>query len=178
MSQAPIMPMATDAMIADTTHLTAEEFGAYHLILYATWRNNGVPLPDDHRRMARVCRVTPTRWRRLREVLCVFFDLNEGCWRQKRLEKEWNYVKQRRHALRQNGAKGGRAKALKMNKTPLANGSPGAPMPAGTQTQSPNPKNPPLRPPRGRQAMPSYVLGWVRGPAARSPGARRKRPSG
>ncbi len=152
MSQAPIMPMATDAMIADTTHLTAEEFGAYHLILYATWRNNGVPLPDDHRRMARVCRVTPTRWRRLREVLSVFFDLTEGCWRQKRLEKEWNYVKQRRHALRQNGAKGGRAKALKLRKTPPANGSPGAPMPASTQTQSPNPKKNPPSSPRGEES--------------------------
>lgn len=136
MSQAPIMPMATDAMIADTTHLTAEEFGAYHFILYATWRNNGVPLPDDDKRLARVCRLTVARWRRLRQVLEGFFDLNEGTWRQKRLEKEWDYVAQRRRALRANAAKGGRAKARKGQLHEVPEGS-SAPMPeAATHTQT------------------------------------------
>ena len=59
MSKAPIMPVATDALLADTTHLSADEFGAYCLILFATWRNNGVPLADDDKRLARICRVTP-----------------------------------------------------------------------------------------------------------------------
>ncbi|MEM7173624.1 MAG: YdaU family protein [Pseudomonadota bacterium] len=124
MSQAPIMPMATDAMIADTTHLSPEEFGAYHLLLYATWRNNGHPLPDEDKRLARVCRVTAPRWRRLRPVLLEFFDISDGTWRQKRLEKEWAYVAERREAQRRNGAKGGRAKALNARQREVAEQTP------------------------------------------------------
>lgn len=175
MSQAPIMPMATDAMIADTTHLTAEEFGAYHFILYATWRNNGVPLPDDDRRLARVCRVTLARWRRLRAVLQDFFDLSEGSWRQKRLEKEWDYVAQRRRALRANAAKGGRAKARKERQSGLARGSaeacPETATQTQTQTQTPNRReedSPPLAPPAGPEAgRPQGAAG----PRAKTPAA-------
>lgn len=117
MSQAPIMPVATDAMIADTTHLSAEEFGAYHLILYATWRNNGQPLPDDDKRLARVVRMTPAKWSKVRPVLAEFFDISDGAWRQKRLEKEWSGVQARVAKNRDNGSKGGRPKSLEENKT-------------------------------------------------------------
>ena len=90
MARFPIMPVFTDALIADTAHLTAEEFGAYALILVATWRNNGQAFPDDDKRLARVARVSLPRWRtRLRPVLVEFFDLSDGCWHQKRLEAEW-----------------------------------------------------------------------------------------
>ncbi len=93
MSQAPSMPVFPDALIADTTHLSAEEFGAYCLILFATWRNNGRPFPDNAKRLAHVCRVTERRWlTKLRPVIVGFFDLSDGLWRQKRLEKEWEYV--------------------------------------------------------------------------------------
>jgi uncharacterized protein YdaU (DUF1376 family) len=86
------MPVFTDALIGDTTHLSAEEFGAYCLILFATWRNNGEPFPDEDARLARICRVGAKKWQRLRPVLAGFFDLSSSFWRQKRLEKEWHYV--------------------------------------------------------------------------------------
>lgn len=108
MSQAPSMPVFVDAMLADTLHLTRGELGAYHLILYATWRNNGEPLEDDGDRMARICRATPAEWRKIRDVLAPFFDLGGGTWRQKRLEKEWGYVVDRASRARRNGQTGGR----------------------------------------------------------------------
>lgn len=84
------MPVFPDALIADTTHLSAEEFGAYFLILLATWRNNGEPFRDDDKRLARICRVGPKKWRTLRPVLVPFFDLSGAFWAQKRLKKEWD----------------------------------------------------------------------------------------
>lgn len=110
MSQAPSMPVFVDAMLADTLHLSRDEFGAYHFILYATWRNNGNPLKDDDDLLARVCRATPAAWRKLRPILVAFFDVSDGYWRQKRLEKEWSYVADRAQRAKENGTKGGRPK--------------------------------------------------------------------
>lgn len=90
MSRAPYMPVFVDALIGDTTHLSAAEFGAYCLILFATWNNKGQALPDDPKRMARICRVSTTRWvQHLRPALIGFFDVSDGRLHQKRLEKEW-----------------------------------------------------------------------------------------
>lgn len=121
MSQAPVMPMFVDAMVADTMHLSAEAFGAYHLLLYATWRNNGRPLPDDDRKLARVCRVSTAKWRRsLRDELAAFFDVEDGTWRQKRLENEWSSVTRRIESARENGSAGGTAKSLKEKERDIA----------------------------------------------------------
>jgi uncharacterized protein YdaU (DUF1376 family) len=92
MSQAPYMPVFTDALLGDTTHLNTEEFGAYCLLLFATWNNKGVALRDDPDRLSRVVRCGRKKWLKLREVLASFFDLSEGTWRQRRLEKEWKHA--------------------------------------------------------------------------------------
>jgi uncharacterized protein YdaU (DUF1376 family) len=109
MSQAPSMPVFTDALIGDTLHLSTEEFGAYCLLLFSTWRNNGRALADDDISLARICRVTETRWRRsLRVKLVGFFDISDGHWHQGRLEREWRYVQERAEVSRHNGRRGGR----------------------------------------------------------------------
>jgi uncharacterized protein YdaU (DUF1376 family) len=113
MAQAPIMPIFTDALIGDTTHLSTEQFGAYVLILLATWRNNGKALPDDETRMARICRSSVTCFRRrIRPVLCELFFINESGWHQLRLEKEWIRVEQMLKQKRTSGGTGGRSKRL------------------------------------------------------------------
>lgn len=118
MSQAPAMPLWTDALIGDTTHLSAEEFGAYLLILIATWRNNGQPFANDDTRLARICRVTVARFReRLRPILVSFFNLSDGSWRQKRLEKEWKYVAELSAVQSKKGKLSGEARRLKRNET-------------------------------------------------------------
>jgi uncharacterized protein YdaU (DUF1376 family) len=118
MSQAPSMPVFTDALIGDTTHLSMEEFGAYLMILFVTWRNNGVPLPDDDKRLARICRMSEKKWSAIRPTISEFFDLSEGVWRQKRLEKEWQYVSQQRAKQSEKGKKSAQARSLKNNETP------------------------------------------------------------
>jgi len=109
------MPMFVDALLGDTLHCDAELFGAYHFILYATWRNNGEPLDDDAETMARICRMPLARFTKLRPVLVRFFDLTDGKWRQKRLEKEWAAAILRQERARTNGAGGGRPKAKPKN---------------------------------------------------------------
>ncbi len=136
MSQAPAMPLFCDAYLADTMHLTLEEHGAYLKLLMIIWRNNGAPLPDDDARLAQMLNVPLPRWRnKLRPILAGFFDLSQGTWRQKRLEKEWIFLRKKLEKNRENGAKGGRPNPLKNINTEKPSGS-SWDNPNRTQTES------------------------------------------
>ena len=71
MSKAPAMPMYWDAYLADTTHLTTEEHGAYMLLLAAMWRRDG-SVPDDDKDNARIIGLTVAKWRKIKARLSVF----------------------------------------------------------------------------------------------------------
>jgi len=109
----PALPIFTDAYLADTRHLTAEEHGAYLLLLMCAWRTRGCALKDDDRFLARSVGVTLPRWRRLRPVIADFFAIEDGLWRQKKLTEVYKGVESRVARNRANGAKGGRAKAAR-----------------------------------------------------------------
>lgn len=72
MAEAPIMPLATDAYLADTTHLSTIEHGAYLLLLMCLWRAGG-RLPNDQRQLAKFCRLSPMQFKRVWPVLEPFF---------------------------------------------------------------------------------------------------------
>lgn len=110
MSQLPMMPVFPDALVSDTMHLNAEEFGCYCLILFATWRNNGKPFSNE-RDLAHICRIPLRRWRsHMRDRLAPFFTLTDAGvgtysrleWRQSRLEYEWAKSQRKAEVSRQN----------------------------------------------------------------------------
>jgi uncharacterized protein YdaU (DUF1376 family) len=105
----PAMPLWTDAYLADTSHLTTTEHGAYLLLLMVAWRTHDKRLPDDDKKLARYARVTPGQWARLKPVLQEFFKVKDGYWTQGRLTDEAEAVRQ--HRERQ--SKAGKASALK-----------------------------------------------------------------
>jgi uncharacterized protein YdaU (DUF1376 family) len=144
MSQAPYMPLFTDALLGDTLHLSAAEFGAYCLILFATWSNGGQALPDDDVELARVCRVSKFKWKNLRKKLAPFFEISSTGWHQKRLEKEWAYVQHRSEINSQNGKKGGRPRASSEKRTGNRNESETkAPKPIPKKKEEDSPPPPP-----------------------------------
>jgi uncharacterized protein YdaU (DUF1376 family) len=122
MSQAPSMPMFWDAYLADTTHLSTEEHGAYLLLLAAMWRRNGW-VPDDDRDNARILGLTPAKWRRVKDRLRPLLVFEEDHITQKNLLKIWKITQEKIDKNRENGAKGGRPKCNKNNGKPKANGS-------------------------------------------------------
>lgn len=109
MAEFPSLPLWTDAYMADTTHLTTLEHGAYFLLLVVAWRSKDVRLPDDDKLLARYTRLTPAQWKRIKPVISQFFTIENGYWMQGRLTDEFNAVKQYRK--RQSDA--GKASALK-----------------------------------------------------------------
>ncbi|MBZ9653524.1 YdaU family protein [Phyllobacterium lublinensis] len=122
MSSAPAMPVFPDAYLADTTHLSTEEHGAYFLLLMAMWRRNGT-VPDDDRDIARIVGLDLKAWRKMRKRLMPFLTVEGDFLTQKRLKKEWDYVSEKRTKNAINGARGGRPRDNINNRLDKANGS-------------------------------------------------------
>lgn len=119
MSAPPFMPLYVADYLADTTHLTATEHGAYLMLLMCMWRAGG-SLPDDDAKLARFAKLTGAQWSRVRPVLMDFFTVENGVFTQRRLARELtrhsDAVRQRREAA----SNGGKAKSLKDKEPALA----------------------------------------------------------
>lgn len=125
MSKAPAMPMYWDAYLADTTHLTTEEHGAYLLLLAAMWRRNG-SVPDCDKDNARILGMTPAKWRKIKARLMDTisgFSAKDGVITQEKLQKTWESTQEKIDKNRANGAKGGRPKSRENKDLGKANGS-------------------------------------------------------
>ncbi len=118
MAEFPALPFFTDAYLADTRHLTAEEHGVYLLLLMCAWRTRGCALRDEDRTLARIAGVSAGKWRKLRPTMLEFFTVNEGYWYQKKLSQVYDTVARKVERNRINGAKGGRAKSSKKQRYP------------------------------------------------------------
>ncbi|MEJ8571264.1 YdaU family protein [Microbaculum marinum] len=77
------MPLYVADYLADTGHLSTVEHGAYLLLIMHYWQNGG--LPDDDRKLARICRMPVKEWSEIRETLA---DLFECDWQHKRIAGE------------------------------------------------------------------------------------------
>jgi len=120
MAQAPIWPVATDAFIADTTGLSAEETGAYVMLLICLWRNNGEGLKLDHIRLSRMARVSQSRWSKVWDSIEQFFIIEGDLISQKRIQLDYVRVKEKIDKNRRAGSIGGLAKSLNLKKQQLA----------------------------------------------------------
>lgn len=82
------MPLYVADYLADTTHLTAAESGAYLHLIMAYWRNGG-PLCVADAALARAARMTPEEWDAARPAVLAFFVHGEGGeLRHKRIDHE------------------------------------------------------------------------------------------
>jgi len=100
------MPIFIGDYLSDTMRLTTEQHGAYFLMLMEYWKSG--PLPDDDDELAAITKLDREKWLAHRKKLSRFFVIEDGVWRQKRLEAELAAAKKRREAAREAGKKGGR----------------------------------------------------------------------
>jgi len=122
MSKAPFMPLATDAFIGDTTGLNAAETGAYMMLLICQWRNNGLPLDNNPKKLQRMTRCTKAQFNRVWPEIAHFFEVTENTISQKRVEKTMLEVLKKIQVKSESGKLGGRPKSLKTNEPVKANG--------------------------------------------------------
>ena len=93
MAELPILPLKTDAILADTTHMNAEEFGAYCRLLFVMWRQGG-KLREDDAEMALISGLPTARWRKIKEKVMRPMTTIGGLVSQKRLTDTWIQVQE------------------------------------------------------------------------------------
>ncbi len=114
MAEFPALPLFTDAFIADTAHLTAQQTGAYLMLLMVAWRTHDCCLPDDDKLLARYARMEFRAWKYHKSIIMDFWDKTEnGKWYQARLLDERKYVEDKRNK----NVTAGKASALKRHET-------------------------------------------------------------
>lgn len=100
------MPLYIADYLADTAYLTTEQSGAYLHLLMAYWRNG--PPPDNDGILASITKLPPDAWSITRAVLVHYFEVCDGRWIHRRVERELDRAKVNReksHARAVAGAK-------------------------------------------------------------------------
>ncbi len=112
----PHMPLYTADFIADTTHLEAEETGAYLMLLMIMWQSPGCRLPDIDERLRRWARCSAKKWKSIKPVVFEYFEQDaEGFWFSPRLQAEHEKLTSMMAKRSEAGRRGGLASAQKRN---------------------------------------------------------------
>lgn len=112
MAAIPFMPLYVADYLADAAHLSTTEHGAYLLLIMTYWQR-GEPLPDDDKKLARICRVGPREWARMKPTISEFFEIADGDWFHSRVQTELQNV--RANSLKKRKAGLARAKQMHSN---------------------------------------------------------------
>jgi uncharacterized protein YdaU (DUF1376 family) len=136
MSQ-PWFPFYVGDYVRDTARLTTEGHGAYLLLMLDYWAN-GAP-PDDNETLSNIARLSLDAWVRLRQKLEPFFQISNGRWLHKRIERERENANEKHEKRVNAGRAGGNAKANNKQWSSLAR-----PLPPALLYQS-QPQSQPLK---------------------------------
>lgn len=98
----PYMPLYVGDYLADTSHLNAEEHGAYMLLLMAYWQRQR-SLPNDPVKLASIARVESQRWMQIEPTIREFFVVDKDQWKHKRIEQEIGKFKKKRAQAQEAG---------------------------------------------------------------------------
>lgn len=78
MNKSPFWPITTDAMIADTTEMDAEEFGAYVRLMICMWDNKKLPIEADEKNLTQITGLTPRSFKRVWQNIKHRFEVTDN----------------------------------------------------------------------------------------------------
>ena len=119
------MPFYIADYLADTGHLSTLEHGAYLLLIMHYWQNGGLPSQDL--KLARICRLLPKEWQKIKQTMVDLFDAD---WKHHRIDKELATAEETINKRSAAGKAGASARYGKRNATAMANAQ---------QTNAPSP---------------------------------------
>ena len=95
MSKPSYIPIFPDSYLRDTFRLTTEQHGLYFLLMMECWNSENCSLQDDEKELARIAGITPAKFRKIAGPVLEKWTRENGRIWQKRLRKEWLYVRKR-----------------------------------------------------------------------------------
>ena len=98
MAEFPALPLFTDAVVADCYHLNDDEFGKYMRILILMWRTPLCRIPADPNWISKRINCDALAYAKhiqpiVQEFCTLITEDGEKFWIQKRLRKEYEYVR-------------------------------------------------------------------------------------
>lgn len=110
MSALPYIPLFVADYLADTSHLSTTEHGAYLLLIMNYWqRGSALPSGDVH--LCRIARLTAKEWASVKPSIAPFFEETDGEWRHGRIEAELAKVRSKSETRAKAGKASAEAKA-------------------------------------------------------------------
>jgi uncharacterized protein YdaU (DUF1376 family) len=103
------MPLYVSDYLANTMHLSAEQHGAYLLLLMVAWKSEG-RLPNDVEQLQAISRLSPARWKASESALRAFFFVTPEYWINNRLREELDKAIRITEAKARSGRKGAEAR--------------------------------------------------------------------
>ena len=94
MASLPYMQLYVSDYLADTAHLSAEQHGAYMLLLMNYWQK-GKPLDNTNERLQHVARLSDKAWISNKEILAEFFLIEGDIWTHTRIEEDLSKVREK-----------------------------------------------------------------------------------
>jgi uncharacterized protein YdaU (DUF1376 family) len=110
------MPIYIGDYISSTTHLTAEQHGAYLMMMMTAWKMGGI-LPNDDDQLMAITKLSPERWEKSKSILFAFFLVSEMGLIQERLFNELSKARGITNARSAAGSLGGRPNKQNESKT-------------------------------------------------------------
>lgn len=80
--------------LGDTMHLTAEQHGAYLLLIIAAWRTDN-RLPNSDEQLQQITKLSPQQWKKSGPILRDFFHVTNEFWIHNRVREELEIAKVR-----------------------------------------------------------------------------------
>lgn len=94
------IPLFPDAYLRDNYRLSLEQHGLFFIMLMEAWGTSDCSLPDDEAALARIAQISPAKFRKISGPVLAQWTREGGRIFQKRLRKEWNYVREKSEKAR------------------------------------------------------------------------------
>jgi uncharacterized protein YdaU (DUF1376 family) len=94
MTSLPYMQLYVSDYLADTAHLTAQQHGAYMLLLMNYWQR-GKALDNSNERLSHVARLSPEEWADAKPTLEEFFIVEDNVWSHARVEDDLAKIREK-----------------------------------------------------------------------------------
>ena len=102
------MPLYIGDYLRDTMRLTAEQHGAYLLLIMDYWLNG--PPPDDDQVLATIAKCSEHSWSNARAALVGYFRIRDGRWHHPRVDEERANARRKHQAAKEKGKQGAKAR--------------------------------------------------------------------